>query len=68
MDVYEKTDFEAYKNKENICPKNNIAQLYLIKGESNLHGNFPSFPKDGSDIHRFSNRKWVTMMCCAGNL
>ena len=30
MVVYEKTDFEAYKNKEDICPKNNIAQLYFI--------------------------------------
>ena len=25
-------------------------------------------PKDGSDIHRFSNRKWVSVMCKVGNL
>ena len=30
MVVYEKTDFEALKIKEDICPKNNIAQLYFI--------------------------------------
>ena len=30
MVVYEKTDFEAYNSKEDICPKNNIAQLYFI--------------------------------------
>ena len=30
MVVKEKTVFEAYKNNENICPKNNIAQLYSI--------------------------------------
>ena len=30
MLVYEKTDFEAYKNKVDICPKNNIAQLYFM--------------------------------------
>ena len=33
-----------------------------------MRGNFPSIPKDGSDIHRFSNRKWVTTMRSAGNL
>ena len=30
MVVYEKTDFETHKNKEDICLKNNIAQLYFI--------------------------------------
>ena len=29
---------------------------------------FSSKPKDGSDIHRFSNRKWVSTMCTVGNL
>ena len=29
MGVFEKTDCEALKNKEDICPKNNIAQLYF---------------------------------------
>ena len=30
--------------------------------------NFSSMPKDGSDIHRFSNRKWVLIPCTVGNL
>ena len=30
MVVYEKTDFEAYKNNEDIYSKNNIAQLYFL--------------------------------------
>ena len=29
MVVYKKTDFEIFKNKEDICPKNNIVQLYF---------------------------------------
>ena len=30
MIVYEKTDFETYKNNENIYSKNNIVQLYFL--------------------------------------
>ena len=30
MVVYVKKDLEAYKSKEDICPKNNIAQLYFL--------------------------------------
>ena len=37
-------------------------------GRAELHWNFSSIPKDGSDIHRFSNRKWVSTMCTVGNL
>ena len=29
---------------------------------------FSNMPKDGSDIHRFSNRKWVLTMCTVRNL
>ena len=29
---------------------------------------FSSMPKDGSDIDRFSNRKWVLTMWTLGNL
>ena len=39
MVVNEKTDFEARKNKEDICPKNNIAQLY--KGDPTYVGTLP---------------------------
>ena len=28
-------------------------------GELNYSGIFPEKPKDGSDIYRYSNRKWV---------
>ena len=55
MVVYEKTDFEAQKNKEDIYPKNNIAQLYFIQGWSNLHGNFSSWLRDASD---FQHSTW----------
>ena len=41
MVVYEKTDFEAYKNKEDICPKNYIAQLYFFKGDLTYMVIFP---------------------------
>ena len=44
------------------------AQLYFILGRAELHWNFSSAPKDGSDIQRFSDRKWVLTMCIAGNL
>ena len=37
-------------------------------GRAKLRWNFSSIPKDGSDIHRFSNRKWVSSMCNVGNL
>ena len=29
MVIFEKTDFEALYNKEDICPVNNTAQLYF---------------------------------------
>ena len=54
-------------NNQNICFKYNIAQLYFILGRAELHRNFSSIPKDGSDIHRFSNSKWVLAMCIAEN-
>ena len=31
--------------------QNNTAQLYFILGRAELHWNFSSIPKDGSDIH-----------------
>ena len=42
---------EVYKQMTNWL-KNNTAQLYFILG------NFSSMPRDVSDIHRCSNRKW----------
>ena len=36
-------------------------------GDQKIHSPIGK-PKDGSDIHRSSNRKWVCTMCCAGNL
>ena len=68
MAVYEKIYFKAYTNGLNISHKNNIAQLYFILGRANLHWNFSSILKDGFDIHRFSNRKWILTMCSVGNL
>ena len=50
------------------CVRNNTAQLYFILGRADLHWKFCSIPKDGSDIDRFSNRKWVLTMCTIGNL
>ena len=68
MVVYEKIYFEAYTNDQYMWHKNNIAQLYLILGTTELHWNFSSILKDVTDIHRFSNRKWVFTMCTTGNL
>ena len=68
MVVYEKIYFKAYTNDLYISCKNNIAQLYFILGRAELLWNFSSMLKDGSYIHRFSNRKWVLAMCSVGNL
>ena len=65
---YEKIYFKAYTNDLYISYKNNIAQLYFILGGAELRQNFASMFKDGFDIHRFSNRKWVLAMCSVGNL
>ena len=62
MVAYKKIYFELYTNDQYIWHKNNIAQLYFILGT------FSSIPQDGPDIHRFSNRKWVSTMCTTGNL
>ena len=42
--------------------------IYIILGTAELDWNYSSTPKDASDIHRFSNRKWVLTMCSSGNL
>ena len=68
MVVYEKIYFKAYTNDLYISHKNNIAQLYFILGRAKLRWNFSSILKDGFDIHRFSNSKWVLTMCSHGNL
>ena len=68
MVAYEKIYFKAYTNDLYISHKNNIAQLYFILGRAELRWNFSSMLKDGFDIHRFSNRKWVLTMCSVGNL
>ena len=68
MVVYDKIYFEALINKEYICLKNNTAKLYVIVGRANLHRNFSSIPKDGSDIHRFHNKQWVLTICTVRNL
>ena len=58
----------AQLNKQLTCLRNNTAQLYFILGRADLCWKFCSIPKDGSDIDRFSNRKWVLTMCTIGNL
>ena len=68
MVVYEKIYFKAYTNDLYISHKNNIAQLFFILGRAELRWNFSSILKDGFDIHRFSNRKWVLTICSVGNL
>ena len=68
MVVYEKIYFKAYTNDLYISYKNNISQLYFILGRAKLRWNFSSTLKDGFDIHRFSNRKWVLTMCSVENL
>ena len=48
--------------------KYNTAQLYFTLGRAELHWNFSIILIDAPDIHRYSNRKWVLIMCHAGNL
>ena len=66
--VYEKIYFESYINTQYNWLQNNTAQLYFKLGRAKLHWNFSSIPKDGSDIHRFSNMKSVSTMYTVGNL
>ena len=69
MVVYEKIDFEAWTNDLYISHKNNVAQLsYILGTAAELCRNFSSILKDGFEIHRFSNRKWILTMCSIGNL
>ena len=66
MGIYEKIYLELYIDNQYIWFKTNTAQLYFTLGRAELHWNFSSIPNDGSDIHRFSNRKWVSTMCTVG--
>ena len=55
MMVYEKSIFG---NKiEDISLENDIAEIYFIMDKSKLHFIFHSISGDGSDIHRFVNKK-----------
>ena len=65
---YEKYIFKNTSITSTYDTKNNNAQLYSILCTANLHWNFSSIPKNGSDIHRFCSRKWVLTMCTVGNL
>ena len=62
MVVNEKIYFEAYTNRQYT------EHLYFILGRAELHWNFSSIPQDGSDVHRYSNSKWGSIMCTVGNL
>ena len=68
MVVYEEISGSINKFNQNICLKNNIAQLHFMLARVELRRNFSSIPKDGSGNHRSSNRKWVSLMCITGNL
>ena len=57
MVVYEKTDFEAYKNKEDICPKNNFAQLYF-KGDPTYVAIYPVDSGMDQIFTDFQHSKW----------
>ena len=71
MIVYEKTDFEAQKSKEDICPRiilynYNIANFIL--GWSILHWNFFSWLRDTSDVYRFPRQHMVKVHFLLENL
>ena len=51
-----KNYFEALLNNQYNWVQNNTAQFYLMLGRAKLCWNF-------SDGHRFSKRKWVSIMC-----
>ena len=52
--VCEKIYFEAHRNEENICRKNNGASICCLIGSSHLHWNFSTLLWDVTDIHGFS--------------
>ena len=52
MGVYEKTDFEGYK-KEDIDPKNNVAEIYFIMDRSDQCFISYNVSGDDSKIHVF---------------
>ena len=62
MDIYEKLHLETYINNQYFWLKNNTAQL---ERESRTRL-FPVYLRM-TDIHRFSNRKWVLMQLPASN-
>ena len=66
MVVSEKIYLEACIKNQYISLKDNTAQLYFISGRTGLCLYFSSAP-DGSDIHRFSNRKWTLTKCTLRN-
>ena len=57
--VHEKIYLEVEINNQYICLRNNIELLYFILGRAELRWNLSSIPYDGSDIYRYSNKKWV---------
>ena len=54
MVVYEKINFEAYRNDQYIWHKNIIALLYFILRRAEPHWNFCFWFRDAPDISRFS--------------
>ena len=68
MGIHEKIYLQTYKNNQYIWLKKNTAQLYLILDRADLFWIFSQYTKDGSDIYRFSYKKWVLTPYTAGNL
>ena len=69
MVVCKKIYLEARKSNKCIWLNNdNTTLLNLILRTAELCVNFPSIPKDGSNIYRFLNREWVLTSCSIGNL
>ena len=57
-----KTDFEVWKNKKDICPKNNVAEIYFIMDRFDLCFSCYIISGDTSDMYRFFNRKLINNM------
>ena len=64
MTIYEKIYLEACINNLLILHNQNIFNTR----ESQPTFEFSSIPKEGSDIHKSSNRKWILKLCTIGKL
>ena len=68
MIVYEKIDLKARKIKKTFVPKIILNNYISYKGDLTYIRIFPVYLRIYPIFTGFSNGKWVSTMCCTGNL